>query len=92
MKNRILIGMITLGLACSFAALRAEDAKKDDKAADVQTARYSASCSAPCTFTVSGNDKKEVIAKLKEHAKKDHHMDLSDKDAEAMVKENEPKK
>ena len=88
MKNRMLVGMIALALACSFAALRAEEAKKDAAPAP----KYSASCPSPCTFSVSSNDKSKVVAELKEHAKKVHHMDMSDKDAEAMVKENSPKK
>jgi predicted small metal-binding protein len=89
MKNKILAGIITLALACSFAALRAAEAKKDDSKA---APKYSAACPSPCTFSVSGNDKKEVVAKLKEHAKSAHHMDMSDKDAEGMIKEQAPKK
>ncbi len=94
MKNKILAGVITLALACSFMALRAEEAKKDvsNTATEVKAPKYTAACSSPCTFSVSGNDKKEVAAKLKEHAKSVHHMDMTDKEAEAMIKEPAPKK
>ena len=91
MKNKMLVGLIALALVGSVAALRAEEAKRD--AAPAATPRYTVSCSAPCTFTVSGNDKAELIAKVKAHAKTAHKMDMSDKDAEAMIKDNTaPKK
>ena len=65
MKNKILTGVIALALACSFAALRADEAKKDDgkAAAEAKGAKYSASCPSPCPFSVSSNDKKEVVAR-----------------------------
>lgn len=91
MKNKILAGFITLALACSFAVLRAEEPKakaNDSKpAAEAKAPMYTASCPAPCEFTVRSHDKKEVAAVLKEHAKSRHHMDMADKDAEAMIKE-----
>ena len=93
MKNKILAGFITLALACSFAVLRAEDpkpkAKTDDNkpATEAKAPMYMASCPAPCEFTVRSHDRKEVAAVLKEHAKSHHHMDMSDKDAEAKIKE-----
>ena len=94
MKNKILAGVITLALACSFAALRAEEAKKDvsKPATEVKAPMYMAACPAPCEFSVCSHDKKEVAAVLKDHAKSQHHMDMSDKDAEGMIKEQAPKK
>ena len=49
--------------ATSILAL-ADDAKKEgDKSAPV----YSVQCDSPCSFTVSGHDKQEVIAVVIEH-------------------------
>jgi predicted small metal-binding protein len=67
----------------------AEDVKKPaDKPATV----YTVQCDAPCSFMVSGHDKKEVIAVVIEHAKTHHNMNLTEKDVEAMVKMTEPSK
>ncbi len=96
MKNKLLAGVITLALAFTFAALRAEDAKAGKDAtkapAEMTGPMYSAACPAPCDFSVKSHDKAEVAAVLKEHAKSHHHMDMSDKDAQGMIKENAPKK
>jgi predicted small metal-binding protein len=65
----------------------ADDAKKsEDQSAPV----YSVQCDSPCSFTVSGHDKKEVIAVVIEHAKTHHNMTLTAKDVEGMVKTSMP--
>ena len=66
----------------------ADDAKKEgDKSAPV----YSVQCDSPCSCTVSGHDKQEVIAAVIEHAKTHHNMTMTAKDVEPMVKTTMPK-
>jgi len=93
MKNKMLAGVITLALAFPFAALRADEAKaKTEDHKEAKEPTYAAACPSPCEFSVKSHDKKEVAAVLKEHAKSHHHMDLSDKDADGMIKEHGAKK
>lgn len=90
----------SLALACTLAlALTAtvssradEKAVADAKAPAPKEPMYSAACPSPCEFSVKSHDKAEVAAVLKTHAKAHHHMDMSDKDAEGMIKTKAPKK
>ena len=91
MKNKILAGVIALALALSFAALRAEEAKKETNT-ELKEPMYVASCPAPCKFSVSSHDKQECAAVIKAHAKSKHNMDMSDKDVADMIKEKGAKK
>lgn len=89
MKKGIFAAAVALA-AISALSLRAaaDDAKKeDDKSAPI----YSVQCDAPCSFTVSGHDKDEVIAVVIEHAKTHHNMTMTAKDVEPMVKTTLPK-
>jgi predicted small metal-binding protein len=73
-------------------ALGADREKKPDgkPAASASMSKepmYMATCPDPCSFSVQSHDRAEVVAMLKQHAKTQHNMALSDKEAEAMVKE-----
>ena len=91
MKKNLFAALLALafGLFATTLAI-AGDTAKSEGAKPV----YCANCppSAACGFDVKSNDKAEVIAMLKEHAKTHHNgMVLSDADAEAMVKVCQPK-
>ncbi|HET7537257.1 MAG TPA: DUF1059 domain-containing protein [Candidatus Didemnitutus sp.] len=91
MKRNLLAALITSAAALSFTTLGVSEEKaKSSEAKD--TPIYAASCPSPCDFSVKSHDKAEVAAAIKQHAKTHHNMDMSDKDAEAMVKAKEPKK
>ena len=75
--------------ALSLLAAASGDAKKEgDKSAPV----YSVQCDSPCSFMVSGHDKKEVIAVVIDHVKTHHNMTMTEKDVEPMVKTTMPMK
>jgi predicted small metal-binding protein len=90
MKKNILAAVAAFAVVSAMSMFAiAEDVKKPaDKPATV----YTVQCDAPCSFMVSGHDKKEVIAVVIEHAKTHHNMNLTEKDVEAMVKMTEPSK
>lgn len=92
MKKNLIATLLALafGLFATTLAIAGDTAKSEGAKAPV----YSASCppAAQCGFDVKSNDKAEVVAMLKEHAKTHHNgMVLSDADAEAMVKVSEAK-
>jgi predicted small metal-binding protein len=43
-------------------------------------------CPSPCNFSVKSHDEKEIIEMAKQHAKKSHNMEISEKDLKAMIK------
>jgi len=87
MKKSILAAVAAFAVVSALSLFAvAEDAKKPaDKPATV----YTVQCDSPCSFMVSGHDKKEVIAVVIEHAKTHHNMNLTEKDVEGMVKTTE---
>jgi predicted small metal-binding protein len=91
MKKSLLatIAAFAIASAASTFVLAADDAKKDT---DKPAAVYTVQCDSPCSFMVSGHDKKEVVAVVIEHAKTHHNMVMSEKDVEAMVKTTEASK
>jgi predicted small metal-binding protein len=91
MKKSLLatIAAFTIASAATTFVLAADDAKKDtEKPGPV----YSVQCDSPCSFMVSGHDKKEVVAVVIEHAKTHHNMVMTEKDVEGMVKTTEASK
>jgi predicted small metal-binding protein len=80
---------LVLSSATGFAEAKqssSSDAKSSSSSSSSSSAMYSAGCPSPCDFHVESRDRKEVAKILKEHAREHHQMDVSDKDAEAMVK------
>lgn len=92
-KQTSLLALASL-LALVFTAAhgRAEEKMKPEKMPASKEASFSAACPSPCEFSVKSHDKAEVAALLKEHAKAHHHSDLTDKEAEAMIKTKAAKK
>ena len=90
MKKGIFAAVAAFAAVSALSILAAaDDAKKEgDKSAPV----YSVHCDSPCSFTVSGHDRKEVVAVVIEHAKTHHNMTLTEKDVEPLVKTMMPMK
>ena len=87
MKKSMLAAVAAFAVVSALSLFAiAEDAKKPaDKPATV----YTVQCDSPCSFMVSGHDKNEVVAAVILHAKTHHNMNLTEKDAEGMVKTTE---
>ena len=94
MKTKSLAVIAAFAFALIFAAIgRTEEKSKDkEKAPASMEPTYSVTCPGPCDFKVSGHDRAEVATVVKEHAKTHHHMDMSDKDLDGMMKVKEAKK
>jgi predicted small metal-binding protein len=43
-------------------------------------------CPSPCNFTVKSHDEKEIIEMAKQHAKKSHNMEISEKELKEMIR------
>lgn len=43
-------------------------------------------CPSPCNFSVKSHDEKEIIEMAKQHAKKSHNMEISEKELKSMIK------
>ena len=83
MKKSLLAAVAAFAVMSVLSAFAvAEDAKPP---AEKPGKVYSVQCDSPCSFMVSGHDKKEVIAIVIEHAKIHHHMNLTEKDVERMI-------
>lgn len=83
---------VITALAASLALgsiVRAAD-KPMDKASTEPT--YIAACPSPCDFRVSGHNKAEVAAIIKEHAKTHHQMNPTDEEVDGLIKVRQPKK
>ena len=83
---------LALALTATVSSRAEEKAASDAKTPAPKEPMYAAGCPSPCEFSVKSHDKAEVAAVLKAHAKSHHHMDMSDKDAEGMIKTKAPKK
>jgi predicted small metal-binding protein len=44
-------------------------------------------CDPKCGFMVRSHDEKELVEITKQHAKKSHNKDLTDKDIKSMIKD-----
>ncbi|MBS0664345.1 MAG: DUF1059 domain-containing protein, partial [Verrucomicrobia bacterium] len=86
MKRNLTAALLALAFvgSATVVAFATEAPKSDEPAKPL----YMAKCPSPCDFTVKSHDKAEIVSLLKQHAK-DHHngMELSDADANGMVKE-----
>lgn len=94
--RKILALAAASALALSTAAF-ADDtkAKENDPKSDTKPTKdmvYAVSCDSPCHFSVSSEDKKEVIDIVTAHAKSHHDMDLDAKDVETIIKTTEAPK
>lgn len=92
-----IIGAVLVMLLISFSTVVAQDMKKEEgkkEGMGVPTAKHSAAmgemkvgtCSPECGFMVRSHNEGEVMEVVKTHAKKQHNMDMSDKDAMAKIK------
>jgi predicted small metal-binding protein len=91
MKRNLIAAL--LALACALTVTTFVVAADMGKSDEPKPPMYSAKCKSPCSFSVKGHDKAEVIAILQEHAKTHHNgLALSEAEAEAMIKTVEPKK
>lgn len=90
MKKNLLLLASALVLTLAFAlGVRAEEkAKEKMKSAEkpAKEMNYTADCPGPCEFSVKSHDKAEVAAILKDHARAQHHIEMSDQDLETAIK------
>ena len=94
MMHRIIAAVFVVVLAVSFTSVSfAQDAMKKDMEMkkemkkDDGMALKSVSCSPECGFMVRSHDEKELVSVVKEHAKKAHNMEMSDKEVMGMMKD-----
>jgi predicted small metal-binding protein len=93
MKKQLSVLALASLLALALAAIgRAEEKMKQEKIPASKEASYSATCPSPCEFSIKSHDKSEVEALLKDHAKIHHHLEMSDKDVDGMIKTKAAKK
>ena len=97
MVKRILAALFVLMLAVSFSTITfAQDqtkqqAKKDEKMEMKKEEKAmgplkSVDCSPTCGFLCRSHDEKELTSVIKNHAKKMHKMDMTDKQIRDMMK------
>ena len=90
MKNKLIAALFATALAFIATTQVAAAASKSDQP---KLPTYTGKWPLPDHFSVRSQDKEEVIAILKEHAKTHHDgLVLTDEKAETMVKTIEPKK
>jgi len=90
MKKKLIAALFASALAFIAATSVTAAASKSDQP---KLPTYTAKWPSPDHFSVHSQDKEEVIAILKEHAKTHHDgLVLTDEKAEAMVKTIEPRK
>ena len=94
MTKKLFAVIITIILAISFSALvhpQDNSKKKDDKMTITKEEKMagplkSISCDPGCGFSIQSRDEKEVLSVTKNHVKKVHHMDITEKKAREMMK------
>ena len=88
----VIMIVMVLSVAFSSMAYSQDNSKKtDDKMAMTKEEKMSGplksiSCDPTCGFMIQSRDEKEVLSVVKNHAKKVHHMELTDKKAREMMK------
>ncbi len=92
MKRKLLAALLTLAAALSLATLGVSEEKAKAATEAKDAPLYGASCPSPCDFSVKSHDKAEVVAAIRQHAKAQHNMDMTEEQAAAMVKAKEAKK
>jgi len=68
-----------------------KEMKKDEKMEMTKAEKTmgplkSISCDPGCGFSVQSRDEKEIFSVVRNHAKKVHHMDITEKKAKEMIK------
>lgn len=91
MAKNLTSAALLVVLAFAFSSLAfAQDMKKDETAKmekkEMMGEMKVGSCSPECGFMVRSHNEAEVTEMLKMHAKKQHNMEMSDKDAMAKIK------
>ena len=43
-------------------------------------------CPSPCNFSVKSHDEQEIVEMVKQHAKRIHNMEISEKEIQVMIK------
>jgi predicted small metal-binding protein len=75
-----------LAVLCAFAAPSFAAETMPAAKAEQGGALKSVTCPDPCNFSVKSRDEKELVAIVKAHAKKVHHMSLNDQKIKEMMK------
>ncbi len=97
MHKRIFVTMIVIVIAMAFATLTftqestQKEMKKDEKMEMTKAEKTmgplkSISCDPGCGFSIQSRDEKEVLSVAKNHVKKVHHMDITEKKVKEMMK------
>lgn len=97
MYKRIFVTMLVIVVAIAYATptfaqeSTHKEMKKDKKmemtkAEKIMGPLKSISCDPGCGFSIQSRDEKEIFSVVKNHAKKVHHMDLTEKKAKEMIK------
>jgi len=87
MKTGVISAVIFFCTALSSPTL-AQEAMKEMKMMEAKKETIkSVSCDPACGFSVRSHDDAELVAIVKEHAKKHHSMDMKDEDVRKMMKE-----
>ena len=80
--------MLLLAFSSPAAAQGYPDAKKKEEPKTMMKSEglKTAACDPMCGFSVTSHDDKEVMAMMKDHAKKHHNKEMTDADVKAMMK------
>ncbi len=71
--------------------MKKEEMKKGDMEKEMAMGPLkSVTCDPSCGFMVRSHSEKELVSMVKMHAKQMHHKTLTDKEAKAMIKTEEP--
>ena len=92
MTRSLFAAVLAVVLALSFTttfsqeATKKDEMKKDAMMKEGKPALKSVTCDPDCGFMVRSHDESEIVSVVKEHAKKAHNKDVTDKDVMAMMK------
>jgi len=97
MKKQIFMAVFTVVLIVAFSTITfaqestQKEMKKDEKMEMTKAEKTmgplkSISCDPGCGFSVQSRDEKEIFSVVRNHAKKVHHMDITEKKAKEMIK------
>ena len=85
MVKKMLGAVLVLAFALSSIAVAQEAPKKEMKKEEKHVYK-SVTCDPQCGFMVRSHDEKELTEIVKMHAKKQHNMEMTDKDVQAKMK------
>ena len=97
MYKRLFMTMLVIVVAIAFATptfaqeSTHQGMKKDEKMEMTKAEKTmgplkSISCDPGCGFSIQSRDEKEIFSVVKNHVKKVHHMDITEKKAKEMMK------